>query len=191
VINPEIRPPQLEGRSAWTTGSSRTDRDASGPRVILLFTRDRAIDEAVAAALLGSSAIILIARTVSDAIQIVCGRGRELDLAIFDVDEECRGMTLLSAVHTCYGELPVLITTARDEEQFRTLAYANGARACLRKPFATVALADAIAALSSSREGSSARGPREPSARSDSLGGSSFASNSHIYDTTHQQGLRA
>ena len=29
---------------------------------------------------------------------------------------QCRGMTLLSAVHTCFEQLPVLVTTSRDAE---------------------------------------------------------------------------
>jgi DNA-binding response OmpR family regulator len=128
--------------------------------VILLFTRDRALDELVAQALLGSGAIVLIARDVSGALAIVCGRGRrELDLAVLDFDGEGRGMTLLSAVHTCYGDLPILITTTRDEQRIRTLAYANGASACLDKLFPPGAISNTIAALSIPRHESSRRLP--------------------------------
>jgi DNA-binding response OmpR family regulator len=126
-------------------------RRSDGPRVILLYTRDRSFDQLVADALLGSSALVLIARSIGDAIQIACRRGRELDLAVLDFDDGCRGMTLLSAVHTCYEQLPVLIITSGDEEHVHAVAAANGARACLEKPIPPERLGRAIATLSSTR----------------------------------------
>jgi hypothetical protein len=76
------------------------------PRLVLLFTRDRAFDQLVSEALFAAGAIVLIARSVADALQIVCQRGRELDFALMDFDNSCRGTTLFSAVHTCYERLP-------------------------------------------------------------------------------------
>ena len=175
MIDPQTRAAEFD---------DRTD-SASGPRILLLYTRDRALDRLLAEALLGTSAIVLIARTVSDALQIACGRGRELDFAVVDIDQECRGMTLLSAVHTCYDALPILVTTARAEEQFHTLACANGARACLRKPLTAVALRDGIRALSSSREGIDLRGRSEAPPAADSLGNSSQASPPNGYASIH------
>ena len=148
-------PPHRHAELQWPTQPLARpifERGALSPGVILLFSRDRAFDNLVAQALLGRSAIVLITRNVGDALQIVCGRGRELQLAILDLDEECRGMALLSAMHTCYEELPVLIAASIDEERLRTLAYANGARACLNKPVQLATLADTIAALSGSHE---------------------------------------
>jgi DNA-binding NtrC family response regulator len=86
------------------------------PRLILLFTPDRTFDQLVREAFFVTSAIVLIARNVADALQIVCQRGRELDFALLDFDGGCRGMTLLSAIHTCFEQLPVLVTTSRDAE---------------------------------------------------------------------------
>ena len=86
------------------------------PRLILLFTPDRTFDQSVRQAFLGTSAIALIARNVADALQIVCQRGRELDFALLDFDGGCRGMTLLSAVDTCFEQLPILVTTSRHAE---------------------------------------------------------------------------
>ena len=159
MIEPQVRPAELGRRTGSVNGSVRGEWEPSGPRVILLFTRDRALDELVAQALLGSGAIVLIARDVSGALAIVCGRGRELDLAVLDFDGEGRGMTLLSAVHTCYSDLPILITTTRDEQRIRTLAYANGASACLNKLFPPGALGNTIAALSIPRHEPSRRLP--------------------------------
>ena len=115
------------------------------PRLVLLFTRDRAFDQLVSEALFGTGAIVLIARSVADALQIVCQRGRELDCALMDFDGGCRGMTLLSAVHTCHQQLPILVTTSEDAEHATAVAYANGAQACLNKPRSGALLANAIA----------------------------------------------
>ena len=114
------------------------------PRLVLLFTRDRAFDQLVSEALFGAGAIVLIARSVADALQIVCQRGRELAFALMDFDGGCRGMTLLSAVHTCHQQLPVLVTTSEDTEHATAVAYANGARVCLNKPLSAALLANAI-----------------------------------------------
>ena len=76
-------------------------------RRALLFTSDTEFEWVVRQALLGTDTIFLIARTVSDALQIACQRGRELDLAIMTFGEDCHGMTLLSAIHGCYEQLPI------------------------------------------------------------------------------------
>ncbi|MGH8101522.1 MAG: hypothetical protein ACREIW_09500, partial [Chthoniobacterales bacterium] len=55
--------------------------------------------------------------------------------------------TLLSAIHTCYQNLPTLVITAKDLEYANGVAYANGAGACLSKPLPAVKLANAIADL--------------------------------------------
>ena len=62
-------------------------------------------------------------------------------------DEDCRAITLLRAVHGCCEQLPTLAVVDKDSEQARALAYANGARFCLRKPVSPVELANAIADL--------------------------------------------
>lgn len=113
--------------------------------VILLFMRDGDFGHSVREVLVGTGAVVLMAREVRDALQIVCQRGRELDCVLLDFDEGCRGMTLLSAVHTCYERLPIVVTTPEDAEHARSLAYANGARACLKRPLLAVGFAQAIA----------------------------------------------
>jgi DNA-binding response OmpR family regulator len=124
-----------------------TPRNLMKPSVILLFTRDRSFDQEVTEALSEARAVVLIARNVADALQIVCQRGRELDFALMDFDGGCRGMTLLSAVHTCHQQLPILVTTSGDAEHTTAVAYANGARACLNKPLPAARLANAITDL--------------------------------------------
>jgi DNA-binding response OmpR family regulator len=117
-------------------------------RLVLLYTRDPNFDRVLTEALLGTGAIVLIARSVGDALQVVSSRGRELDFAILDFNDGCRGMTLLSAVHTCCEKLPTLVVTSKDSEH--PVAYENGARVWLNKPLPAVLLANAISEVMAS-----------------------------------------
>src|SRR5712671_1512782 len=95
--------------------------------LILLFTRDGEFAQSVREAVSGTNAVVLVARDVRDGLQIVCQRGRELDFALMDFDDGCRGRTLLSAIHTCYDRLPIVVTNSDDAERARFLACSNGA----------------------------------------------------------------
>ncbi len=119
--------------------------------LILLFTRDGDFGHSVREALFGTGAIVLIARDVRDGLQIVCQRGRELDSALMDFDDGCRGRTLLSAVHTCYEQLPIVVMTSENAKHACFLAYANGARTCLKKPLSAAGFAKAIADVTTPR----------------------------------------
>jgi DNA-binding response OmpR family regulator len=121
------------------------------PPIILLFTCDLTFDQMVSEALLKTGAVVLTARNISEALQLVSKRGRELSLALMDFEGGCRGMTLLSAVHTCFEHLPILVTTREDAEHATAVAYANGARRCLTKPRHASTLAAAIADLNATR----------------------------------------
>src|SRR4029453_14402476 len=77
-------------------------------RLALLYTRDEDLERVVRRALLGTGTILLIARTVEDAL-FVGRRGRELDVAIIAFSEVCHGITLLSAIHGCCEPLPTLV----------------------------------------------------------------------------------
>jgi CheY-like chemotaxis protein len=114
------------------------------PPIILLFTCDLTFDQMVSEALLKTGAVVLTARNVAEALQLVSQRGRELSLALMDFEEGCRGMTLLSAIHTCYQQLPILVTTSNDASHAKAVAYANGARVCLNKPVSPAQLASTI-----------------------------------------------
>src|SRR6266404_2884009 len=113
--------------------------------LILLFTRDGDFARLVCETLFRTDAVVLIARDVRDGLQIVHQRGRELDFAVMDFDDGSRGRTLLSAVHTCYEQLPIVVTTSEDAEHACSLAYANGARTCLKKPLSAAGFAKVIA----------------------------------------------
>jgi DNA-binding response OmpR family regulator len=113
-------------------------------RLVLLDTRDHTFDRVLTEAVFGTGAVVLIARSVGDALQIVCRRGRELDFVVLDFNDGCRGMTLLSAIHSCCEKLPTLVVASKDSEHASAVAYANGARVCLNKPLSAALLANAI-----------------------------------------------
>ena len=114
------------------------------PPIILLFTCDLTFGQMVSEALIKTGAVVLTARNVAQALQLVSKRGRELSLALMDFEGGCRGMTLLSAIHTCYQQLPILVTTSNDACHAKVVAYANGARVCLNKPVSAAQLASTI-----------------------------------------------
>ena len=130
--------------------------------LILLFTRDGDFAQSVREAVSETGAIVLVARDVRDGLQIVWQRGRELDFALMDFDDGCRGRTLLSAVHNCYERLPIVVTTSEKAENASSLAYANGARTCLKKPLSVAVLAKAIADVTDSAASSTSRGLTKP-----------------------------
>jgi CheY-like chemotaxis protein len=112
-------------------------------RLVLLYTRDEDFKTVVRQALSDTGTVLLVAQTAEEALQIVCRRKRELDVAIMAFNGDCRGMTLLGAIHGCCKQLPTVVVV--DSEQARAFAYANGARFCLGKPVSPVELANAIA----------------------------------------------
>src|SRR6266487_1917903 len=129
--------------------------------LILLFTRDGGFAQSVRDALFETDATVLIARDVRDGLQIVWQRGRELDSALMDFDDGCRGRTLLSAVHNCYERLPIVVTTSEKAEHACFLAYANGARTCLKKPLSPASFAKAMADVTDCAASPASRGPNE------------------------------
>jgi DNA-binding NtrC family response regulator len=129
--------------------------------LILLFTRDGGFAQSVRDALFEADATVLIARDVRDGLQIVWHCGRELHSALMDFDDGCRGRTLLSAVHNCYERLPIVVTTSEKAEHACFLAYANGARTCLKKPLSAANFAKAIADVIDCAVSSTSRGPNE------------------------------
>ena len=136
-------------------------RNSMKSPLILLFTRDGDFARSVRDALFETDATVLIARDVRDGLQIVWQRGRELDSALMDFDDGCRGRTLLSAVHNCYEQLPIVVTTSEEAEHAISLAYANGARTCLKKPLSAAGFAKAIADVTDCAASSASRGPNE------------------------------
>lgn len=111
---------------------------------ILLLTNDPTLEDSVAQALSETRGVSHLAHSASDALQIVCGVGRDLDLVVIDFESGPYGLTLLSAISACRQDLPVFIVTRDDEEHVEALAYANGATACLPKPVSAAQFINAM-----------------------------------------------
>ena len=86
-------------------------------RLVLLYARDDDFKTVVRQALWDTGTVLLIAQTVEEALQIVCRRKRELDVAIMAFNEDCHGITLLGAIHDCCEQLPTLVVVDKDSEQ--------------------------------------------------------------------------
>jgi DNA-binding response OmpR family regulator len=114
---------------------------------ILLLTQDIELEEQSADAARGVRASLISARDVDEAIQIVCTRGQDLDLAIIDFDDGCRGMTLLNALNMLRRNLSIVVVTSGDTDHATAFAYSNGAVACLAKPINATELEIVIRAL--------------------------------------------
>jgi DNA-binding NtrC family response regulator len=114
---------------------------------ILLLTQDIDVEEQSAEAARRARASLISARDVDEAIQIVCTRGQDLELAIIDFDNGCRGMTLLNALNMLRRTLPIVVVTSGDTDHAAAFAYSNGAAACLAKPINATELEIVIRAL--------------------------------------------
>jgi DNA-binding NtrC family response regulator len=119
---------QVEGER---TTAATAKREANA-QLVLVLTRDRSFERMLSEAL--RDAVVLKARDASEVLQIISGRGGELDLAVIDFDQGCHGMTLLSAIKSCFEKLPIVVVVSSDTYHAAALAYANGAAACVAKP---------------------------------------------------------
>jgi len=117
------------------------------PQLVLLLTRDPKFQKLLREVLLDDGAIILAKHSVGGALQVVCSRGSELDLAVIDFNDGCHGMTLLSAIRTCRDDLPILVVNSRNMYHGAAVACSNGAKACLAKPMTATDLRMVVAGL--------------------------------------------
>ena len=102
-------------------------------RLALLLTRDPKFENIVIEALKEDGGRVLVRHDVDHALEVGCTRANEFDLAIID-RHDCHAITMLSALHACRHDLPVIVVTSNDAYHCAALAYANGATACLVKP---------------------------------------------------------
>jgi DNA-binding NtrC family response regulator len=124
---------QLEDKQT----AAATEARATGVQVVPL-TRDRTLEKSLSEAL--HNPVILMARDIDEALQIIATHSDELSLVVIDFDDGCHGMTLLSAIKNCLETLPVIVATSSDTYHAAAVAYANGAAACLAKPVTTAEL---------------------------------------------------
>ena len=99
----------------------------------LLLTRDAGFEKIVTEALEGIGAKALVKHDIDHALEIGCKRVSAFDVVLID-RSDCHAITLLTALHACRPDLPVVVITSGDPDHCAALAYANGAAACLAKP---------------------------------------------------------
>jgi DNA-binding NtrC family response regulator len=112
--------------------------------LVLLLTRDRGLAGTFVEVLAPTGGSILVVQNLDDTLKTICSRKREINFAVVDFDDGCHRMTMLSAISSICEELPIIAVTNEDFEHAAALAYANGATACLVKPFTAATVADAI-----------------------------------------------
>jgi DNA-binding NtrC family response regulator len=112
--------------------------------VVLLLTNDPILEECVAQILLESGGLSHLTHCPSDALDLVCTTGQDVDLAVIDCEHGPHGMTLVGAIHSRREGFPVIVITRDGEKYIEALAYANGAIGCLSKPVSATQLTEAI-----------------------------------------------
>ena len=117
------------------------------PPLTLLLTHDAELEQQSRSAVRASGGNQVVARNVGEALQIACARSGDLDLAVIDLENGCRGMTLLSAMSMLRRDLPIAVITGADAAETAALAYANGAAGCLAKPASATELEILMRAL--------------------------------------------
>jgi CheY-like chemotaxis protein len=118
--------------------------------VMLLLTNDNELEELIGDTLAEIGGISYLTREADDALETICGVD-SLDVIIIDFEHGPHGMTLLNAISTLRGKVPVIVITQDDEKHVEELAYANGATACLPKQAVAKRLANSIRQLCTSR----------------------------------------
>jgi DNA-binding response OmpR family regulator len=118
--------------------------------VVLLLTRDVELEEEAAKAAKASGARLMVARSVSEGLQIVYERSRELDPVVIDF-HKTGGMTLLRALRMSRADLPLVALTSTHPDHSTELAHADGAACCLSKPMNAAELEMVIRLLSKSK----------------------------------------
>lgn len=104
-----------------------------------LLTHDPSFEKLVVDAFTPHGGKVLVRHDIDHALEIGCKRAAEFDVAIID-RSDCHAITLLSALHACRPDLPVVVITSGDTSHCAALAYANGAAACLAKPISLTEL---------------------------------------------------
>ena len=112
--------------------------------VILLLTNDAGLEDCVAQALLEIGGVSHLTDNAGDALQIVCGLGHDLDVAVIDVEHGHHALTLLTAISASREHFPVIAITGHGDKYVQALAYANGAVACLPKPVSAAQIGEAL-----------------------------------------------
>jgi DNA-binding NtrC family response regulator len=101
---------------------------------ILLVDADGDSEKIVSLAAAHGGRDVLVARTSSDAFQILKDQMQRLALVVVDVDPGAHGLALLEAISACADRPQIVVITALEETYMTPIATKHGAAACLGKP---------------------------------------------------------
>jgi two-component system response regulator HydG len=100
-------------------------------------------------------AVVTCADGAADAVEILTGRKKRIDLVITDLRMPfVTGITVLYAIHEIFPALPVIVLTAFGSADVKAECLRQGAAAFLEKPLDTPQLLTAIAGVFMSQQSS-------------------------------------
>ncbi len=124
---------------------------------VLLVDDDARMLRALKKVLTSEGAVITCAEWAGDAIDILKGRKKRIDLVITDLRMPfVSGMTAVYAIHKVFPELPIIVLTAFGSPDVKAECLRQGATAFLEKPLDTPQLLDVIQRIFTSQK----TGPR-------------------------------
>jgi DNA-binding NtrC family response regulator len=124
---------------------------------ILVIDDDKSLLRALDKVLRSEGANVICTEWAGDAMEILTGRRKRIDLVITDLRMPLvTGMTVVYAIHEVFPELPVIVLTAFGNSELRAECLKEGAVAFLEKPLDTpqllAAIEDAFAGRKAGRE---------------------------------------
>ena len=106
-----------------------------GNKSILIIDDDTRLVNALAKVLTGEGAAVIRADWAGDAIGMVVGGERPIDLVITDLRMPfVSGLTVVFAIHKAHPELPIIVLTAFGSPEVKAECMRQGARAFVEKP---------------------------------------------------------
>ncbi|HEV2436119.1 MAG TPA: response regulator [Verrucomicrobiae bacterium] len=112
---------------------------------VLIVDDDARMLRALAKVLTGAGAIVTCASWAGDAIEVLTGRQRQMDLVITDLRMPLvTGLTVVYAIHEVFPGLPIVVLTALGSPEMKAECLRQGASAFLEKPLNTAQLVDVV-----------------------------------------------
>jgi two-component system response regulator HydG len=120
---------------------------------VLVVDDDPGMLRALDKVLSREGAVVTCAACAADAVEILTGRKKRIDLVITDLRMPfVTGITVLYAIHEIFPALPVIVLTALGSPDVKSECLHQGAAAFLEKPLDTPQLLTAIAGVFASQQ---------------------------------------
>jgi DNA-binding NtrC family response regulator len=122
---------------------------------VLVVDDDTGMLRALDKVLTGEGAVVTCADSAGDAVEILTGRQKRIDLVITDLRMPLvTGVTMIYAIHEIRPAMPVIVLTAFGSPDIKAECLRLGAVVILEKPLDTPQLLTAVeAALASKKTG--------------------------------------